>query len=443
MKMKKRMWACLLAMVLLGSQSGITALAEEPQDVSQEETVTVLADEPLVTGISVTPDQISSAGGTVNLTVTGTGLTAENWGVEVHTYNEYGINMDSRLKATVSDISASGAVIQIPANTMKNGMEYRITAGVRGDEGMVEQAQAVVTQEPKADTIKRAYRKVEMPNARTIIATLDGAVDVSPVDKTKIFIANQGNANENRRDLTENDTIEVSDNVITIQLSDAFSATRSSSLYIQEGAFKATENGKTLSVKMEYESWTITSNPSAAAIVLSETILDHNGGQITATLKGTRLDEAKSIVPRIFLAGETTAPLDIPVDVVPGAEPTLMYTLPANNTVRGISYLLTVEVDGVAVNEATVDNPAKRSIVTVLPEGVEKTAQTLSVSTITGNNKLEGVGDNKNITVVVSKQLGELKTEMTIYGTNMDPTMTKVRAIDENGVIWPVYDIPE
>ena len=113
MKLRKRMWACLLAFALMISQSGITVLAAEPQ----------------ISNIVVSPEHVSNAGGVVQVNVTGTGLTAENWGIEVHTYNEYGIDMDSRLKATVLEITESGAAIQIPANTMKNGMERDIRKG--------------------------------------------------------------------------------------------------------------------------------------------------------------------------------------------------------------------------------------------------------------------------------------------------------------------------
>lgn len=47
------------------------------------------------------------------------------------------------------------------------------------------------------------------------------------------------------------------------------------------------------------------------------------------------------------------------------------------------------------------------------------------------------------ITVKVSPQVGELKTVLRLYGTNLDSKIVKVRAIDENGIIFPVYDIPE
>lgn len=43
----------------------------------------------------------------------------------------------------------------------------------------------------------------------------------------------------------------------------------------------------------------------------------------------------------------------------------------------------------------------------------------------------------------LEKQVGSLKTVLRLAGTNLDATKTEVRAIDENGVIWPVYHIPE
>ena len=123
----------------------------------------------------------------------------------------------------------------------------------------------------------------------------------------------------------------------------------------------------------------------------------------------------------------------------------ITFEVPENATDRTISYFLKVTVAGQPVYEATAENPAKRAIVSVLAEGVPETARTLGAMTITGNNRVEDESgtESKEITVNVSKQLGELKVVLRLAGTNMDARMTKVRAIDENGVLWPVYDIPE
>ena len=78
----------------------------------------------------------------------------------------------------------------------------------------------------------------------------------------------------------------------------------------------------------------------------------------------------------------------------------------------------------------------------VLAKDVDENEQTLSSMTITGNNKLD-MSDPTNITVTVEKQVGSLKTVLRLAGTNLDATKTEVHAIDENGVIWPVYHILE
>ena len=67
---------------------------------------------------------------------------------------------------------------------------------------------------------------------------------------------------------------------------------------------------------------------------------------------------------------------------------------------------------------------------------------TLGGMTITGNNKVEG-GSPTDIEVMVSQNEGELKVELKLAGTNLDSTKTEVRAIDENGVIWPISHVPE
>ena len=51
--------------------------------------------------------------------------------------------------------------------------------------------------------------------------------------------------------------------------------------------------------------------------------------------------------------------------------------------------------------------------------------------------------NTNQITVTVEQQVGALKTVLRLAGTNLDSTKTAVRALDENGIVWPVYHIPE
>lgn len=441
--MKKRIISFLLAGLIFISQGEMSALACEEQ--AQEDAIMAVSEsEVAVTGITVTPASVTAAGGTVQLTVEGTGLTADNWGVEVHSYIAgLDVSMDDRLKAQVSDINDKGAVITVPANTMKNNIEYRVMAGVKNGSSVQQQAQAVISQEPKGETVDVEVKSVEMTDNFTVKAILGQSVTAALADaealKEKIFIADFGNESSNKMSLGEKDVVTVSGNTVTIKLEYTFTATSLSALYIQEGALK-TEEGITVKSIKHF----ITSKPSITEIAFDKDIYDSKGGQVTARLKGVRLDELGTIDAKVFLAGESKA-TDIPVNITEGTEPVITFEVPENATDRTISYFLKVTVAGQPVYEATAENPAKRAIVSVLAEGVPETARTLGAMTITGNNRVEDESgtESKEITVNVSKQLGELKVVLRLAGTNMDARMTKVRAIDENGVLWPVYDIPE
>ena len=172
-------------------------------------------------------------------------------------------------------------------------------------------------------------------------------------------------------------------------------------------------------------------------------VFDYKGGTVVAKLSGVRLEELEegSIEATITNPG-TLKTTDIPVKESYGAEPTVEFTVPENTTDATQSYLLSLKVNGENVYEVDGSNLARRAIVSVLPKGAKESDQTLSSMTITGNNKLD-VGDPTKITVTVEKQVGSLKTVLRLSGTNLDSTKTEVRAIDENGIIWPVYHIPE
>ena len=215
-----------------------------------------------------------------------------------------------------------------------------------------------------------------------------------------------------------------------------------SGLYVGAGALKNDDNKYNKEV-----SWSITTKPTISQIDLSKEVLDYQGGTVTATLKGVRVDEIdieKDVEAYLTGAGETDAAVGTTLDVVKtenGLQMTV--TVPENTTDNTMAYAINVKYKGMLVYEGNNGNPAKKAIISVLAKGTDPAKQTLATMTITGNNK-DNTGDfNKDITVKVSPQVGELKTVLRLYGTNLDSKIVKVRAIDENGIIFPVYDIPE
>jgi len=163
-------------------------------------------------------------------------------------------------------------------------------------------------------------------------------------------------------------------------------------------------------------------------------------------LTGVRLQEIDLNNPEQFKAvitnPQTMEKYDFPITVKNGEQPTVTFPVPKNETDRTQSYLLSLELNKSPVYESTGSNKAKRAIVSVLPKGIDNDTPTLGGMTITGNNKVEG-GSPTDIEVMVSQNEGELKVELKLAGTNLDSTKTEVRAIDENGVIWPISHVPE
>ena len=387
-----------------------------------------------ITSAKVTPEQVDNYGGTVKLEVTGTELTDNNWGVEAKAYLAgMDVAMD-QFKIEVTDITATGATLKIPENTMKNALEYRIVVGARTKDGIAEQAIVKVLQDAKGNSVKIYPELVEMVDDYTINITMEQNVtlgmdgDAAALRK-RFFIADYGNENSNRIELTDEDEITVENNIVSITFKESPELKTTSQLYVKNGALRSTEG-----VNVSAFSLLITSKPRVTAIVLEKDILDSKGGTVKGYLKGVRLNEINDIEGKILMAGSSVA-MDIPVTIGSGERPEITFDLPENTSKLTKSYSISLTLGGIPVYVS--------SVVSVLPDGATDKDQTLSALTITGNNKTYTNEDSTEIVVKVSQQEGELKTRLNLYGTNLDSTKTEVRAIDQNGVIWPVHHIPE
>lgn len=433
--MRKKLVSLVLAGALLFSQGGLAVRAAEPEEsgavTNQDQSITA----------SVNPTQIGEAGGDVTLTLNGQGLTADAWNVDVKTYTQDGnMEMTGRYPAAVKEKRADGATITIPINKMKNGLEYRIL--VTDSNGSEIQQLKVMQDGKAASTVSLLPSGVAMTDDTTVVATFEQDVTAGgEAEKIKplIYLASDGNDQANRRNLEAADTVTVEGKTVTIKLAQKYDAKADTALYVKEGALK-TADGKLVK---DFK-WAVMSRPHVDDIQVTPGILSAEGGQVVATLKGVRLDTlSKDQIQAKLIRGAETSPAEIPIEVTPGAEPTLTYTLPANETDNTISYLLKVEVDKVPIYEPTVENPAKAAVVSVLPKGKTAGDQTLSHMSISVLSGSEEGATSTHAVVTVRKSLGQLKVHLKLSGTNLDDTKTKIRAVDENGIVWPVIHVPE
>lgn len=404
-----------------------------------------------IASVKLASDTVPARGGTMELTVTGSNLTDNNWGIEITRYysgtkTEVSENAKAG-KATVSKITATGATIEFSATGMSSPIDFEFSVGPKDGDSITPQASICVTQEGKnysTETID--VKSVEMADNCTIVATFRSeieAVEEGEALKKLIYVASADGIT-NRYDLGADDTVTVEGNTVTVKYANSLdNISETSKLYIKEGALKAVGSDK-LAADI---SWIITSAARISSIELDKDVFDNNGGTVTATLKGYRADtiDLSLIEAGVYLPGDTTASvIEVKKERNGEGNPILIFDVPKNETQNTISYWLNVKFDGTPVYESAADSRGERATISVLPEGKTDKDVTLSEVTISGNNKNEDETANvKNITVNVSNNIGELKTELRVYGTNLDSSLTKVRAVDENNIVWPVYQISE
>lgn len=448
-------WALTLALMSgCFAGTGVTATAEDasaPEVISEDSEGTAA-----ITKVSLDKTQVAGEGDTVKLTVEGENLTADNWGIEV-TSSVNGVAFDVTNKMNpmeLVDVTETGATILVPANTMKNEILHKIAVGVKDGNTFTKQAEVELVQEEKNySTQSLEPSSVVMKDAYTVVAVFEEELTAAREGealKKLIYVADS----ENTYRLGENDTVMIDGNTVTVSYTEELKTNAASMLYIGEGAVKLVESGNILA---DFR-WSITMQPRISSINLDNDLLDCEGGAVTATLGGYRVEEIDldTLYAAVYIPSNTTA-TDIAVvkDKDDDGNPTLTFEISKNETENTQSYWLNVKygctqgADGTLVGGTPVygdasSNRGSRATVSVLPAGKTKDDMTLSELTISGNNKNEDQTANvKNITVNVSNNIGELKTELRVYGTNLDSSKTKVRAIDENKIVWPVYQISE
>lgn len=433
---KKAFSVALVCCMLAGTGQGFTVHAQE----------TAVQEQAAVTGIKATPETLPEDGGTITVKATGTGLTSDNWGVKVEAYRQIqdGWTKVSGPKTTVKENNANSATIEIDENPIRSELKLKITAGVKNGDAITEQVETTVM-------LEKGTKKTELFDVKqltqtgnhTITATFGKEIQFGYADieklKSKIYVAEYSNIDNKIRTLTEEDTVKIEGNQLILQFKDELKLETGAALVVESKTLKDDNGLYNMQVK-----WLISIKPTVSKVQLDKETLDYKGGTVHATLKGVRVDEidVSSVEANLTPAGETTS--GTPIEVTKGESgPELTFDVPENTTDNTQSYTVNVKVNGTLVFEGNNGNLAEKAVVSVLAKGVDPSAPTLGAMTITANNKLDMDDSNKSIKVFVSKQVGELKTVLRLYGTNFDAKKTKVRAIDENGIIFPVYDIPE
>ena len=169
------------------------------------------------------------------------------------------------------------------------------------------------------------------------------------------------------------------------------------------------------------------------------------GGEGSLVLKGNNLTTS-NVKIRVFNADsieENTTLTNSVVYEKRNNDLVARINFPENNTNTSKSYKVKIYQNGKEVNITTLDDKDRRDkpTFTVVGKNQDSSKPVLSNLTIT-SYRTSGTGAvndgvEKTETTVSSNQVSK-KTEVHLYGANLNEVKTKVKIVDQNGVEWPI-----
>ena len=169
------------------------------------------------------------------------------------------------------------------------------------------------------------------------------------------------------------------------------------------------------------------------------------GGEGSLVLKGNNLTTS-NVKIRVFNADsveENTILTNSAVYEKRNNDLVVKINFPENNTNTSKSYKVKIYQNGKEVNITTLEGRDRRDkpTFTVVGKDQDSTKPVLSNLTIT-SYRTSGTGAvndgvEKTETTVASNQVSK-KTEVHLYGANLNEVKTKVKIVDQNGVEWPI-----
>ena len=401
-----------------------------------------------ITDAVVNPNNVPAEGGNAALEITGEGLTADNWKVDVKAYIK-GTNFEiSKLVAAVNNKSENGATIVIPKNTMRNDIEYKVTVTGSDPSKPVIKSILQAKNEEGAGVDVQPTSTMMIGNNKLVVLFNEEIKAAKEGDALKdlIFIANSTDEAKDQIKLKPADKVTVEGKKITIDFAEPIkNMPTTESLYIKKGALRNAAD-ELLNNIAAY----IKTGINVEKITVDPEVMTYKAGNVTALIKGSNLDQVdvddvKASIKRTI---DDKFIDDIDFKITAGKDIKIEYTLPENTTDDTISYQLVVSIaGGNAVYNIDDNNRAYAPVTSVLPKGKGVSERTLSGISLNvmGVTKDHGMANNY-AEAFVSKHIGSLKTIIKLTGTNLssDPeTGTDIRMIDENGVVWPFYHIAE
>lgn len=279
--------------------------------------------------------------------------------------------------------------------------------------------------------------------------------------KNGITLKEKTDNKETERKLTEEDKVVIEGNRIVITLVAPFEGKINSRIEIDERLIKDSKGNEARKISHIIE---IAKTIVNSAEFIKGEVLTNKGGDVEVRLVGegfmkevlgmkapvnTLVKVLENNKSKTELYGITTKlgkkVNDDKIKITTneeGTEQTISFALPSNETGKTKTYSVMVSLDGgltysSALGVNILENRAKRLVASVLPTGENDGKPSLSFMSITSYGTQGGGKEEADITHTETPNGQESKkTWVTAFGANLDKSLTKIRIIDRNGIIW-------
>lgn len=336
------------------------------------------------------------------------------------------------------------AILTLPENKTSKAVTYEIQVGIKDNNEMVNSVKTLVIVMPLKDEDNR--KEIDLkPTAlyintdRTVITMVfDQEVENATGSEAELKEKIKLTYGFNEKPLGKNDKIEFAGNEVIITLENKYEPLLGSkNIVVDKKALQTKNNELVKPLK-----WHIKDGPVVFSMdILTDEVLSSKGGEVRIQLNGYNLESA-NILGRVLNVGTCQINEEIKVQVEGTKEtPFLVFQVPENTGDKTQCWLLKLSLNGTVVQEGLdYMNITKLSMVSVLPADKNVNDITLGNMKINSYGVLPDMFNPSYVETPINQE--SKKIQVHLYGTNLDAKKTKVRIIDEDGVEWPIYNIP-
>lgn len=428
----------------------------------------------IITSIKANKPSLSKDGGETGITVIGKELP-ENFSVKIFKI------IDSKEVEQHLDFSIDGMerarLVTITMPPSENQIDiYKVKVGL-SDDNLTHFAQIEVGGNESLDKIEihpQIASINEQGNKITLLFDQEIKL-VSTLEKLKsgIFISLKDSSENTNTDpntsishvanngtfvpLQENDSVEILNDKIIINLAESIESTASTKIKLADRIIKTTIVGKNdKEEEKENNTSTILVKKFQPIVLdgefLQGEILSSDGGNVKIKITGEYLNIKKensdeNLVRIVVEKAENQNTLNKTVitpnvEYVNSNEIIVSFDAPSNETTNSESYLIRVSTDAgfkysSEIGSNNFEKRFRRLITTVMPKNLDIEKPTLSYISIQSYGTEGGKTELPNTThTELPTNQESKKTRLHVYGANLNEKVTKIKIIDEKGVIW-------